>query len=81
MSDGGRKERRDGAFYLNDVLLSPLGVYPSAQCVPRENAGQIVRFAGRYVRYAHVLRAKRNKVADRRIVVALDVRAKKLPPW
>ena len=82
MSDvGGRKGRRDDASYLNKVLLGPLAVYASAQCVSRKIARQIVGFAGRYIRYTHVLGAEGDEIADGGIVVALDIRAKKLPPW
>jgi hypothetical protein len=68
-------------FYLNEVLLGPLAVYASAQCVSRKIAGQIVGFAGRYVRYTHVLRTEGDEIADRGIVEAFDIRAKELPPW
>jgi hypothetical protein len=78
---GGKKGRRDDAFYLNEVLLGPLAVCTSAQCISRKIARQIVGFAGRYIRYTHVLRAEGDEIADGRIVVALDVRAKELPPW
>jgi hypothetical protein len=78
---GEKKGRRDDGFYLNDVPLGPLAVHACAQCVARKVAGQIVGFAGRYIRYAHVLRAECDEIADGRIVVALDIRAKELPPW
>ena len=82
MSDvGGKKGRGNDASYLNKVLLGPLAVYASAQCVSRKIARQIVGFAGRYIRYTHVLRAEGDEIADGGIVVALDIRAKKLPPW
>lgn len=68
-------------FYLNEVLLGPFTVYASAQCVSRKIAGQIVGFAGRYIRYTHVLRTEGDEIADRGIVVALDICAKELPPW
>lgn len=81
MSDvGGRKGRRDGAFYLNEVLLGPLAVYASAQCVSSKIAGQIVGFTGRYIRYTHVLRAEGDEIADGGIVVAFGICAKELPP-
>ena len=66
--------------YLNEVLLRPLVVHASAHCIPCEIAEQVVGFAGWQVRYAHVLRAKGDEIADRRIVVALYVRAKELAP-
>jgi hypothetical protein len=78
---GGKKGRRDNAFYLNEVMLGPLAVYASAQCVSRKIAGQIIWFAGRYIGYTHVLRAEGDKIADWGVVVALDIRAKELPPW
>jgi hypothetical protein len=82
---GGQKGRRDDGFYLNEVLLGPLAVYASAQCVlrkiSRKIAGQIVWFAGRYIGYTHVLRAEGDEIADGGVVVALDIRAKELPPW
>ena len=73
--------RRGDALYLNDVLLGPLAVYAGAQCVSCKMAGQIVGFAGRYIRYTHVLRAESNEIVDGRIVEALDIRAKELAPW
>ena len=82
MSDvGGKKGRRGDALYLNEVLLGPVTVYASAQCVSRKIAGQIVGFAGWYIRYAHVLRAEGDEIADGGMVVALDIRAKELAPW
>jgi hypothetical protein len=78
---GGKRGRRDDAFYLNEVLLGPLAVYACAQSVSRKIAGQIVGFAGRYIRYTHVLRAEGDEIADGGIVVALDIRANELPPW
>ena len=82
MSDvDGKSRRRDDAFYLNKVLLGPLAVYASAQRVSRKVAGQIVGFAGWYIRYTHVLRAEGDEVVNGRIVVALGIRAKELPPW
>lgn len=75
-----KKGRRDEEFYLNEVLLGPLAVYACAQCVSRKVAGQIIRSAGRYIGYAHVLRAECDEIADGRVVVALDICAKELPP-
>ena len=66
--------------YLNEVMLGPLVVHASAHCVPCEIAEQVVGLAGWQVGYAHMLRAKGDEIADWRIVVALDVRAKELPP-
>ena len=73
--------RGDDALYLNEVLLGPLAVCAGAQRVSRKIAGQIVGFAGRYIRYAHMLRAEGDEIADGRIVVALGVCAKELSPW
>jgi hypothetical protein len=78
---GGKTGRRDNAFYLNEVLLGPLAVHASAQCVSRKIAEQIVGFAGRYIRYTHVLRAEGDEIAEGGIVVALGIRAKELAPW
>ena len=75
----GKEGRRNGAFYLNEVMLGPLAVYASAQCISRKIAGQIVGFAGRYIRYAHVLRAEGDEIADGRVIVSLGIRAKELP--
>ena len=66
--------------HLNEVLLRPLVVHASAHCVLCEIAEQVVGFAGWQVGYAHVLRAKGDEIADRQIVVALNVRAKELAP-
>jgi hypothetical protein len=46
----------------------------------RKIAGQIVGFAGWYIRYAHVLRTEGEEIEDGGIVVALSMRAKELTP-
>jgi hypothetical protein len=40
---------------------------------------RFAKFSGRYIRYTYVRRAEGDEIADGRIVVTPDIRAKELP--
>ena len=76
-----KEGKEKGARYLNEILLRPLIVHTSACRIPHKVAENVVGLARGNIRYAHVLRAKGDEIPDWRVVVALDVCPKKLPPW
>ena len=64
--------------YLHEVLLRPFVVHSGARCVAHELAEHVEWLAWGYVCDTHVLRTEGDEIADRRVVVALDVRAQEL---
>ena len=73
LTEGGKET------YLHEILLCPFAVHARARGVARETAEHVERLAWGNVRDAHVLRAESDEIADRRVVVSLDVRAQELP--
>ncbi len=68
-------------MYLDEVLLCPLVVHACARRIAHEVAKHVQWLARGDVGDAHVLRAERYEIADRRVVVPLHVCAQELSAW